>query len=217
VKFNGNQLSALELFSNNPIITYDEVADIIGVHKRTIDNWMKDPNFLDAFYKRYMEVAGRELPLVIKSMIEEAKSGNVYAGRLVLEHFGKLEKRVRITIESPFEKFLKLDNIEEADFTISDAKEVGEIADDVSHINGELPERDERNDNPRKRNDSEKKELTSVTKHAMKKKDVADQQHSAYQMRKRAKAVGLDLLPGGRQSKKARLDWLKKLEKLENK
>jgi len=217
VKFNTKQLDALELFSKNPHITYDEVAEVVDVHVRTINNWMADPNFLDAFYKRYMEVSGKELPMVIKAMIEEAKCGNVYAGRLVLEHFGKLEKKVRVTVESPFEKFLKLDNIEDAEFTVPDAKEVGSIADTVSDINVNLPERDKRNDNPRKRMDNEKVKLSNYTRHSMKKESVAKQQNSAYQIRKRAKKVGLDLLPPGRHSKKVRLDWLKKLEKLEEK
>ena len=50
---------------------------------------------------------GGELPAVLNAMVREAKSGNVQAGRLVLEHSGKLVKNINVTIDSPFEKFLK--------------------------------------------------------------------------------------------------------------
>ena len=40
-------------------------------------------------------------------MVREAQEGNVQAARLVIEQSGKLVKNVNITIDSPFEKFLK--------------------------------------------------------------------------------------------------------------
>ena len=45
--------------------------------------------------------------MVLNSMIREAIEGNVQAGRLVLEHSGKLVKNINVTVDSPFEKFLK--------------------------------------------------------------------------------------------------------------
>ena len=45
--------------------------------------------------------------LFSNSMVREAKAGNVQAARLVLEHSGKLVKNVNVTIDSPFEKWLK--------------------------------------------------------------------------------------------------------------
>ena len=93
-KYEPNKLIAIELISTNPSIHQKTLAKKIGVDERTIRNWLGDPDFIDEIYKRYMEVSGIELPGVIKAMIEEAKMGNVQAGRLILEHFGKLENRI---------------------------------------------------------------------------------------------------------------------------
>ena len=40
-----------------------------------------------------MVTFGSRLPTVLNSMVREAEAGNVQAGRLVLEHSGKLIKR----------------------------------------------------------------------------------------------------------------------------
>ena len=45
--------------------------------------------------------------------------------------------------------------------------------------------------------------------------EESQKQSDRYLIRKRAKAVGLDLLPSGRRTKSERSDWMKKLEKLE--
>ena len=89
---------AVEHFATNPSITVKELADELGIAERTIVKWRTDPNFMDAIYDRYMVLFGGELPAVLSAMIREAKSGNVQAGRLVLEHSGKLVKNINVTI-----------------------------------------------------------------------------------------------------------------------
>ena len=96
---------AVEHFATNPNLTVRELAEELGVTERTICKWRTDPNFMDAIYDRYMVLFGGELPAVLSAMIREAKSGNVQAGRLVLEHSGKLVKNINVTVDSPFEKF----------------------------------------------------------------------------------------------------------------
>ena len=49
-----------------------------------------------------------------------------------------------------------------------------------------------------------------------KKEKKRQYQQQAYQLRKRAKAVDLELLPNGRHSKGVREKWMKELEKREN-
>ncbi len=66
---------------------------------------------------------GSQLPLVLESMIREAVSGNVQAGRLVLEHSGKLVKNVHVQVDSPFEKFLKSE-VEFDEVEVIDAEEI---------------------------------------------------------------------------------------------
>ena len=114
-KYEPNKLLAIELLASNPSMNQRAVASKLGINERTVRLWLTEPDFIDEIYKRYMEVSGIELPGVIKAMIEEAKMGNVQAGRLILEHFGKLETRIKVQVESPFEKFMRMDG-EDADF-----------------------------------------------------------------------------------------------------
>ena len=216
VKYSPQQLTAIELFCTNPTITQIQIADTVGVDKRTVNAWFANQNFVEAVYERYMEMSGIHLPEVIQSMIEEAKAGNVQAGRLVLEHFGKLENKLKIEVESNFERFMRLDDIEEAEFQVSD-NEV-EAFDKVSEVIGSsnpLPERNPVNDYPKKREREEKKRVVKATKTAIRKSKEKDYQKRAYETRKRAKAVGLALLGNGRHSKGSREKWMKELERLE--
>ena len=216
-KYEPNKLLAIELISSNPSMHQKTLAEKIGVDERTIRNWLGDPDFIDEIYKRYMEVAGVELPAVIKSMIEEAKMGNVQAGRLILEHFGKLESRIKVQVESPFEKFIRMD-ADEADFIDIDEseKQSMDLVSKVMEVEDiELPERDIANSSPRLREKSEKRQLKESTIKTIKKEKVKKQLNSAYRLRKREKGVGLELLGAGRQSKGAREKWLEKLERLE--
>ena len=82
-KYEPNKLLAIELLASNPSMNQRAVASKLGINERTVRLWLTDPDFIDEIYKRYMEVSGIELPAVIKAMIEEAKMGNVQAGRLI--------------------------------------------------------------------------------------------------------------------------------------
>ena len=148
-----NVMRAVELYALQPDITASEVAIAIGVSKDLIYIWRKNPNFVDAIYNRYMVEFGGELPAVLQAMIREAKAGNVQAGRLVLEHSGKLVKNVNITIDSPFEKFLKADKVE---VEYEDA-EIEEIVDSMPDLEADLPERNM--ETPIKRKKREKKQI----------------------------------------------------------
>ena len=216
-KYEPNKLLAIELLASNPSMHQRAVATKLGVNERTVRLWHTDPDFIDEIYKRYMEVSGIELPAVIKAMIEEAKMGNVQAGRLILEHFGKLETKIKVQVESPFEKFMRMDG-EDAEFVDVSGQEQDEM-DLVSKImdieDVELPERDIANSSPRLREKNEKKTLKESTIKEIKKQKVKKQLNNAYRLRKRAEEVGLKLLGTGRQSKGAREKWLKELERLE--
>ena len=105
--WNTSKVRAIELLVNEPTARIKDVAEESGVSAVTIHKWLKDPEFVEVFYQRYMISFGSRLPSVLNSMIREAEAGNVQAGRLVLEHSGKLIKRVEVANhQSPFEKFL---------------------------------------------------------------------------------------------------------------
>ena len=219
VRKDKTRLLALEILAMSPSMPKKELAEKLGVSRPALDKWISDPLFIDAWYKRYMEVAGAELPHVINAMIREAKHGNVQAGRLILEHFGKLDARVKIQVESPFEKFMKME-VEDAEYVIdkeitNGAIDIGEQASSLISDVSDLPDRDVRNDTPGLRRKEEDTSLKMATNKARKKVVEKAIQKQMYERRKRAKAVGLELLASGRSSKAVRDEWWKKLEKLE--
>ena len=60
---------AIELLARNMNLNHQDIADKIGVSRPTIVSWMSHPEFIDAVYNRYMELAGTELPAVVQAMI----------------------------------------------------------------------------------------------------------------------------------------------------
>ena len=184
---------AIECFALNPTITAKEVAAQVGVSPRTIASWKEDPMFIDKIYERYMTEFGSQLPAVINSMVREAKHGNVQAARLVLEHSGRLVKNVNITIDSPFEKFLKKETIEDA--------EVIEVFDEVE-MPQDLPERKEH-----KTVKEEKIKIKTIMDREKKKLTYNDKRKEWYNWKKRAKAVGIDPLPAKKPTKGQRKEW----------
>ena len=192
---------AAELLALNPDMSAKEVADKIQVHQATITNWRQDPNFVDLVYDIYMVEFGAEIPSVLKAMIREAKAGNVQAGRLVLEHSGKLIKNINITIDSPFEKFLKADEIEYQDAEIQDiVEDIPDIPDVV------LPERKVENQQMRTR-----EEFSSIKKERKNLKRKLSR-NKMYHLKERAKAVGVDILPNGRPKRSVKEAWIAEIE-----
>ena len=103
LKKNPSKVLAVELCAMNPEMTVAQIAGKLGISKSCLENWKREPAFIDAVYDRYMLQFGLEVPQVLDSMLREAKAGNVQAGRLILEHSGKLVKNINVTIDSQFE------------------------------------------------------------------------------------------------------------------
>ena len=194
---------AVEHFATNPNITVKDLAFELGITERTIVKWRTDPNFMDAIYDRYMVLFGGELPAVLSAMIREAKSGNVQAGRLVLEHSGKLVKNINVTVDSPFEKYLKA-----VDVDIEDA-EIIEVMEEIPIIET-LPDRDI--EPPIKRNKREKKQIDD----AIKKEQYSQKRKEWYRWNKRAKTVGVEPLSARRPTKGQRKTWEDEIVKRES-
>lgn len=219
---------AIEMFATQPSMNIEEVATRCNVPKETIYEWRRNDNFMELIYNRYMVKFGGDLPLVLEAALREAKAGNVQAMRLVLEHSGKLVKNVNVTIDSPFEKFLKkIDNIEDAE--ILDDEEVNELANEtLSYIpeegeqsgyvvgskedeewleKNELPPRNK--DSQRKRIFTEKKSLETSIIEDKKRIEYNKKQKEWYAWKKRAKAVGVEPLNAKRPTKGQRVAWEK--------
>jgi len=177
-------------------LTNKEIANKVGVSVESVNKWRQDPNFIDAVYDKYMLKFGLELPNILDAVVREAVSGNMVAARLALEHSGKLVKNINITVDSPFEKFLK---------AVPDAEEVeeGEVIDVGSFEH--LPER-----KPQEASKVYKKNQVA-TKEAIKKAERNAKQKVWYQWRQRAKKVGVEPLTSKRPTPAQRQAWEAKI------
>ena len=205
------QLAAIDLLIHNPELNKKQIAEKLQVSPRTIHSWFADDRFVEMYYKKYMISFNAKLPMVLNSMIREAVEGNVQAGRLVLEHSGKLVKNINVTVDSPFEKFLKAEQIDAEDIIDAESEEVTEILDT-------LPERNPINDKPKKRDIKEKKAVERIREgkppsRQKKREDRANR----YALLQRAKKVGLEPLPSRRPTASEKRKWLEKLAELEAK
>ena len=190
---------AAEIMALDPEMSVRQIADKLKVHEQTVLAWRRDPNFVDMVYQTYMTEFGAEIPAVLQSMIREAKAGNVQAGRLVLEHSGKLVKNINVTIDSPFEKYLKADKaeVEYVDAEIQDIVEDIEPTPDIV-----LPER--KVEDQRVRTQSE---FMTIKKTAQNSKRRVNR-NKMHRWKQRAKRVGIDPLPAGRPTKAQKKDWI---------
>ena len=200
-----NQMAAIELMIHNPELNKTELANELNMTPQTIHNWFADDRFIDMYYKRYMISFNAKLPMVLNSMVREAVEGNVQAGRLVLEHSGKLVKNINVTVDSPFEKFLKATEIDATEVIDVETEEVKEAIDT-------LPKRNPVNDKPKKRDMKEKNAVESIKKgkkpyRQKRREDRANR----YALLQRAKKVGLDPLPAKRPTNTERRRWLEEL------
>ena len=190
---------AIDLLVNDPEAKITEVADKAGVTRATIHNWLKDPEFVEVFYQKYMVTFGSRLPTVLNSMVREAEAGNVQAGRLVLEHSGKLIKRVEVNNhQSPFEKFLSSQ--------VSDMEEVDVVDVEFDDIEV-LPQRPIIPDKPITKGESARQQKKLDRKN--------EKRREARRWRQRAKAVGIESSKTGRQTPAQRKAWQKQIIKRE--
>jgi len=126
-------------------------------------------------------------------MVREALAGNVQAGRLVLEHSGKLQKNINITISSPFEKYLESQERKQ----LEPSKEVFNLSNDTtgSTQNAEVVPVEI------------KQEFNHIDRELIKRKVYLEKRKQLYGWSRRAEAVGIAALPPRRPTKGQRLDW----------
>tara|TARA_R100000234_G_scaffold15583_1_gene8499 strand:- start:252 stop:899 length:648 start_codon:yes stop_codon:yes gene_type:complete len=196
-KWKPEKALAVEILVSKPETSIVSVAEKVGVSKATIHNWMKDPEFVEVFYQKYMVTFGAKLPNILNSMIREAEAGNVQAGRLVLEHSGKLIKRVEVANhKSPFEKFLHSDS--------SKLKEVDVV--DAEFEEAEVEVLPQRPFIPKKQ-----KTKTQIIKESKKRDAKNKKRREARNWRLRAEKVGVERPERGRQTPLQRKKWQEKV------
>ena len=161
IKWSVKKITAIELMAQNPDINDTMLCESIGINIKTLYEWKKNPEFIERLYDRYMECAGIELPLVIQSLLREAKLGNVRAIELCLKHFGKLKDVLHIKIESPFKQFL---HSSDADAVEIEPDQKQELIESINIPDVPIPKRDDLNDSPIKRMKFERDRVVEAKK-----------------------------------------------------
>ena len=204
-KNNPHKEAAIQLFAFNHSISIKEVAAKVGVTYKVVKNWREDPEFHLAVYNCYMNEFDSKLPSILDAMVREAKEGNVQAGRLILEHSGKLIKNVINVTVSPYEMFLN--KIEDADVVDDN---VIEAAADVEFEEVDLPQRSTENQRLREMRESKK------VKEVVNNEEYNAKQREWYKWRKRAEKVGVAPLKSRRPTPAQRKEWQRSIVQAES-
>ena len=69
-KWKDTKMTAIELLIKEPELSYDDVGEKSGVTGQTIYRWMRDPEFVDVYYQKYMITFGSRLPSVLTDIKE---------------------------------------------------------------------------------------------------------------------------------------------------
>ena len=199
---------AVEIYATEPEVTHTQVAERIGVNIKTLNRVRRDPNFWAKVYECYMSVFEGDVVNVLKAAVREALAGNVQAQRLVLEHSGKLQKNINITIDSPFEKWLKK---ADGDIKVTGNVKEAEIVDDVSTMVefGDLPDRTATNNHLEIH--KERLKLQKLPQKVKSTKNRNKLRREQYKWLKRAEAVGIKNLSAKRPTAGQKKAWQDKI------
>ena len=169
------------------------MADELGISYKTLLKLRKDADFWKKVWDTYLVTYEADVLDVCRSMVREALAGNTSAGRLVLEHSGKLQKNINITISSPFEKYLASQERKQ----LEPSKEVFNLSNDTngSTQNAEVVPVEI------------KQEFQQIDSELLKKKAVLEKRRELYSWSRRAEAVGIAPMPPKRPTKGQRMDW----------
>ena len=196
-----NREKAIELFGTNPDIEVKRVAEIIGVHNETVVQMRQDPNFHQQVQDRFMVELENDVPSMVSALKREVLSGNVQATRLMFEYMNKLQKNINITIDSPFENWMKKQGVEDAEVVQEELTEMAEFK--------ELPPRTDKNNHMEVHRERVRLKNAPLKDKSIKKRNKA--RRELYKWQKRAKLAGVGSLPARRPTPGQRKAWEKEI------
>ena len=200
-----NKEKAVELFATNPDIKVKRVAEILGLHNETIVQMRKDPAFHQMVQDRFMLELENDVPSMVSALKREVLAGNVQATRLMFEYMNKLQKNINITIDSPFENWMKKQGLEEAEVVTDKLPVMAEFE--------ELPPRTANNNHMEIHRERVRVKNAHLKEKSVKSKNKA--RREAYKWSKREKLAGVDPLPARRPTPGQRKAWEKAIIKKE--
>tara|TARA_Y100001963_G_C6696240_1_gene407132 strand:- start:184 stop:837 length:654 start_codon:yes stop_codon:yes gene_type:complete len=192
---------AIEIYASNPMVQHQDVAKILDISEKKLRKIRRNGDFQNKVYEYYMKTFDTDVVAVLKSMIKEAISGNTTAGRIVLEHSGRLQNNVNIhVVKSPFQLMVEA--------SVLSGRTTQKQADQV------LKEVESRNYNYEKRyedvvSNPNKDDVVEYVqkKEETKKEDWNARRRELHKWKLRAKAVNIEPLPKHRVTKGQRAEW----------
>ena len=169
---------AIQIYAGNPMIQHQEVAKILDISEKKLRKLRRESEFHQKVYDYYMVTFETDVVAVLKSMVREAVAGNTTAGRIVLEHSGKLAKNININFPSPYDQWL--------------TKRFGKQIEDAEIVVDELAVS----------NDTSKQRSKPTTS-----PDWNERRRELHKWKKRATAVNIKPLPSRRPTKRQRQEW----------
>ena len=190
---------AVELFAINPDIEAKRVAELLDVTPQVVYEYRRDPNFHMQVQDRFMAELENDIPSMVSALKREVLAGNVQATRLMFEYMNKLQKNINITIDSPFENWMK-------------KQEFGDVA-DAEIVNmeefKELPPRTANNSHLE--GHKERVKLRNAPKKERSVKNRNQARREQYKWVKRAEAVGVKKLSAKRPTPYQKKAWQEKI------
>ncbi|MCY9546793.1 phBC6A51 family helix-turn-helix protein [Lysinibacillus xylanilyticus] len=96
---NDKQYSAIAILSQPKRggLTYEQVADEVGISRRQLQEWRKDDAFNDELKRQIMRDTIDRLPEIMESIPDHIiKDGNAAMFRTLLQSFGMLTEKVEV-------------------------------------------------------------------------------------------------------------------------
>ena len=182
---------AVEIYATQPNVHHKDVANELGINPKTLKKLRSDANFWKQVYDYFMVSYEGEIIDVVRAMLREAKAGNTSAGRLVMEHSGKLKQHLNIRITSPYEQWMSSQGKQ-----LEPSKEIPRLK-TFEVQNAEIIEPSE----------DVKADIDVMDKKLIKKKKWLQRRRELHSWFKRAEAVGITPLPARCPTKGQRLAW----------
>ena len=89
---------AAEMLANPDITTNQQVYESLDIPQSTFYDWMNKQEFIDRINKKIDKYTDRETAKVWKSLIKEAKNGDVRAIKLFFEMKGKYKQDIDLNV-----------------------------------------------------------------------------------------------------------------------
>ena len=196
---------AVELFAINPDIEAKRVAELLDVTPQVVYEYRRDPNFHMQVQDRFMAELENDIPSMVSALKREVLAGNVQATRLMFEYMNKLQKNINITIDSPFESWMKKEGF-------TDVKDA-EVINDMPEFK-ELPPRTANNSHLEVHKERVKLQNPPKKERSVKNRNKARREQ--YKWVKRAEAVGVEKLSAKRPTPYQKKAWQESIIAKEN-